>query len=194
MSHPTPLYILAGGRSSRFGSDKARALLDGRPLALHVLDMLRAWSPTSRATLIVRDPADWADHPIRALTDRRPDLGPLAGMEAALLDLSPDEPWCLIAPCDTLGVRPEWLDLLASARQPGDLASAFRDADAGRWHPLPLLLHRDAHPTIDRALTTRQLTAWRTLDALHARSTPSPPGWADLRRIDTRETLDMFER
>ena len=33
--------ILAGGQSSRFGSDKAAALHQGRPLINHVADALR---------------------------------------------------------------------------------------------------------------------------------------------------------
>ena len=35
-----PICILAGGTSRRFGSDKALAVLDGKPLLSHVLERL----------------------------------------------------------------------------------------------------------------------------------------------------------
>ena len=49
-------WILAGGLSSRFGSDKVLFLLDGRPLALRVADALRAAGLDPR--LVARHPRD----------------------------------------------------------------------------------------------------------------------------------------
>lgn len=65
--------VLAGGRSSRFGSDKALAMLDGRTLLDHTLAALR---PHCEAVIIVGR-ADIADWP-------RPDMGPLGGIAGAL--------------------------------------------------------------------------------------------------------------
>ncbi|MBO1753996.1 molybdenum cofactor guanylyltransferase [Allobranchiibius sp. CTAmp26] len=75
--------VLCGGRSSRFGSDKTRAPLDGRPLLDHVLDTL---------------PPDW---PIVAVGPRRTTArtvtwvreepafaGPLAALAAGLASLA----------------------------------------------------------------------------------------------------------
>lgn len=66
--------VLAGGRSSRFGSDKALAMLDGRSLLDHALAALRAHCD---AVIVVgRDEiADWP----------RPDMGPLGGIAGALI-------------------------------------------------------------------------------------------------------------
>ena len=65
--------VLAGGRSSRFGSDKALAMLDGQTLLDHTLAALR---PHCDAVVIVGR-ADLADWP-------RPDMGPLGGIAGAL--------------------------------------------------------------------------------------------------------------
>lgn len=66
--------VLAGGQSRRFGSDKAMALLDGKPLIAHVSDALAA--QTDAVIVVGRD---WA------VVDRPPGgLGPLAGINAAL--------------------------------------------------------------------------------------------------------------
>ena len=66
--------VLAGGRSSRFGSDKALAMLDGRTLLDHATATLR---PHCDAVVVVGrgDVADWPC----------PDMGPLGGMAGALI-------------------------------------------------------------------------------------------------------------
>jgi molybdopterin-guanine dinucleotide biosynthesis protein A len=66
--------VLAGGRSSRFGSDKAAALLEGRPLLDWALDALRPHC----GALAVSGPGGLADAP------GDPD-GPLSGIKAGLI-------------------------------------------------------------------------------------------------------------
>ncbi len=72
--------VLAGGISSRFGSDKAAALIAGKSLLDHVCDAL---SPQVDALAIVgRDCADRL-----SIGDRpSPDLGPLGGLSGALFE------------------------------------------------------------------------------------------------------------
>ena len=70
--------VLAGGRSRRFGSDKAAALLDGRPLLDHVVAALAV-----QVDAVVVCGRRHASQP--SLPDRPgPDLGPLGGLNAAL--------------------------------------------------------------------------------------------------------------
>ncbi len=66
--------ILAGGRSSRFGSDKACALLDGRPLLDHVREGL---APHVDAVVVIGRTGGIPDLP-------SPDLGPIGGIAGAL--------------------------------------------------------------------------------------------------------------
>jgi molybdopterin-guanine dinucleotide biosynthesis protein A len=68
--------ILAGGRSSRFGSDKALATLAGQTLLDHALAALRSHCD---AVIIVGRSTGIADWP-------RPDMGPLGGIAAALIE------------------------------------------------------------------------------------------------------------
>src|SRR3546814_5020197 len=66
--------VLAGGRSSRFGSDKALAMLGGRTLLDHAQAALR---PHCDALIVVGRGEGLADWP-------QPDMGPLGGVAGAL--------------------------------------------------------------------------------------------------------------
>lgn len=70
--------ILAGGRSSRFGSDKALATLDGRALIDRVAEGL---APQVDVVIVVGR----SHHALTAISDRPGrDLGPLGGIAGAL--------------------------------------------------------------------------------------------------------------
>ena len=70
--------VLAGGNSRRFGSDKAQALLDGRPFIEHAIDALAA--QCDAVVVVGRDMAGIACVPDRP----GPGLGPLGGIAGAL--------------------------------------------------------------------------------------------------------------
>ena len=102
--------ILAGGQSRRFGSDKASALLDGKPLLDHVADALRGQTKA----LVVAGRA-WPG--IESVTDLpSPGLGPLAGLAGAL-----DHAWrhdfdaVLSSGCDVIGLPENLAEQLGTA-------------------------------------------------------------------------------
>jgi molybdopterin-guanine dinucleotide biosynthesis protein A len=69
--------IIAGGKATRFGSDKAAALLNGRPLIEHVADGLRKQVDKLIVCGRVWPGMDCVeDNPF-------PDMGPLGGLNAA---------------------------------------------------------------------------------------------------------------
>jgi molybdopterin-guanine dinucleotide biosynthesis protein A len=77
--------VLAGGGSSRFGSDKLRAPYQGRPLLHHAIARV---SEVSRDVVVVLPPAaDGGDLPpgVRPAHDSTEGEGPLAGLHAGLL-------------------------------------------------------------------------------------------------------------
>lgn len=70
--------VIAGGRATRFGSDKGAALLHDRPLIEHAADAIASWVDN-----MVVCGRSWPGYV--ALDDRPgPDLGPLGGLAAAL--------------------------------------------------------------------------------------------------------------
>ena len=73
-------FILAGGKSTRMGTDKAFVLLEGRTLLARMLDLARQMTSNVH---IVGDPAKFAPF-APTIEDIFPGCGPLAGIHAAL--------------------------------------------------------------------------------------------------------------
>lgn len=73
-------YILAGGRSTRMGRDKALLELAGRPLIAHAIGLLRSIGFEPKIAGNRPDLSQFAS----CTPDNYPDCGPLGGIEAAL--------------------------------------------------------------------------------------------------------------
>ncbi len=89
--------IVAGGKSSRMGRDKAFVLLHGKPLIEHVLERIRPLGAT-HILLIANRPADYAYLGLPVYPDVLPEKGALGGIYSALTHSPTD--YCLIVACD----------------------------------------------------------------------------------------------
>ncbi len=143
-------FVLAGGQSSRFGSDKALAIRHGRSLLSHALKAIRglgldAWIVTPHA-------AAYGRYHARFVTDERPGRGPVEGVRVALHACT--SPWALILSVDMPGVtavslrsllefamRCEGSGRRSVGKGSAPLASCFRDR-LDRRHPFPGIYHR----------------------------------------------------
>ena len=102
--------VLAGGKSTRFGSDKALAELGGRTLIARAVDALAGWC--EYVVVVGRETA-----PAPTLPDwPLPGMGPLAGLAAAL-HLARDEGYQAVLSCgvDSAGLPDDLLTLLSPA-------------------------------------------------------------------------------
>jgi molybdopterin-guanine dinucleotide biosynthesis protein A len=94
-------FVLAGGRSERFGTDKARFVVQGVPMLLRVAQALSSTGFT--VTLVSRDDS-LGDLGLPILVEPPGPIHPLSGVLAALIGVGPTG-IALIAPCDL-----PWLD------------------------------------------------------------------------------------
>ncbi len=142
---PISAFVLAGGKSTRMGSDKAFLGLAGRPLIAHALTLAQAITPN---VTIVGDPAKFGSLG-EVIEDAYPGRGPLAGIHAALSSSGTE--WNLILAVDLPFVEPDFLAyLLAEAQAAGALVTLpFAD---GHLHPLCAVYHRDFLKHAERAL------------------------------------------
>ena len=140
-------FVLVGGRSSRFGSDKAAHAIDGRPMALLVAEAIR---PCVASVTLVGDASKYASFGLPAITDRTPRSGPLGGIVAALDHAC--APLCLIVACDMPRVGSAPLAaLLREAARTGADAVVPKTGD-GRLQPLCAVYAKRAAPPLARAL------------------------------------------
>lgn len=184
-----PAYILAGGKSSRFGSDKARVILDNEPLILHVRRLLEAFA--SSITVVADRPDKYADLGLHTLADLNPGLGPLSGLQTALKDLHDDQSWLLLCSCDAIVVKPHWIRQLMTARDREVDAAAFRGQD-GKWQPMPALYASRALPRVQDQLAADQRGMQQLLDRLDTARFRTPMDWPPLWQINSPADLAAY--
>lgn len=139
--------VLAGGRSTRMGVDKAFVDLGGRPLVEWVLDALE---PLTRSFVIVaNDLARFRAYEARArlVADDPPQGGPLAALRAGLRTAR--EPWAFATSCDAPFLQPAFVQRLARFARGHD--AALPGDPEERW-PLSAFYHRRCIPAMDRAV------------------------------------------
>jgi molybdopterin-guanine dinucleotide biosynthesis protein A len=171
-------YVLAGGRSSRMGTDKAFLQLAGQPLIALATKKLRLI--TGHAFILAGAPPG---NPALAqygslVCDSHPDCGPVGGIEAALRHTQHN--WNLILPVDLpflpVSLLIPWIDRITAGasiqpdRPRGSSmvrAAVFRAM--GEIQPSVLLVHRALAPLIGQAVVRGHRRIVRVLeDALLA--------------------------
>ncbi|MEL6983330.1 MAG: molybdenum cofactor guanylyltransferase [Actinomycetota bacterium] len=123
---PQPVVgaILCGGRSSRFGSDKALAPFGSSTVGGRIVSAMRD-AGIDPVVAIGGQAGDQLGVP--TVPDRRPGDGPLGGLATALLWASTG--WVLIAPCDLPLLAAEHVAMLLDGGAPDHRPMA--DADPG---------------------------------------------------------------
>jgi molybdopterin-guanine dinucleotide biosynthesis protein A len=152
-------FILAGGHSSRMGSDKALALFGGVPLIQVAVNTLAGAGLPARIAGSRSALGAFAEE----VPDAFPEAGPMSGIHAGLS--ASRAQWNLFLPVD-LPLMPA--SLLACMLQRASLTGAPVTAIRlnGRLEPFPVVLRRDVLPHIARRLeegNTACHKAWRTI-------------------------------
>ena len=146
---PFPLSgaILAGGRSSRMGRDKAFIPIHGHPLIAHQAALLRSLGIDD---LIIsgRPDIDYGIPDAHLVTDTVTDAGPLAGLAAILK--AARHPWVLVLAVDLPKLTPAYLQSLVKvgAGRVGVVPHGPRG-----YEPLAALYPRGLLPRVEAALS-----------------------------------------
>ena len=139
-------FILAGGKSTRMGSDKAFVELDGRTLLARALEIAHSLTHDVR---IVGDAAKFAAFgPV--VEDIFPGCGPLSGIHAALRSSHAD--LNLVLAVDVPFVTPAFLEFLVTCARSATYATVTVARSGHGWQPLCAVYRRDFANPAEAAL------------------------------------------
>jgi len=164
-------FILAGGNSTRMGTDKAFVMFEGRTLLARALEVCRTITSDVR---VVGDRKKFAPF-APVVEDVFPGCGPLAGIHAGLRDSETD--WNVVLAVDLPFVSPALLlFLVAQARESRAMVTVPRAGEG--WQPLCAIYRRAFADAAETALRAGRYK----IDALFDESLIRPVGEEDLRR------------
>jgi molybdenum cofactor guanylyltransferase len=153
-------YVLAGGKSSRMGQDKALMELAGKPLLAHAVIKLRRVCMDVHVLGANSEFAAFA--PI--VPDLHPDSGPLGGMEAALAQSVSD--WNLFMPVDMpflpSAFLHQWVRRTLIDEENGARLAMFTVDDVPQ--PTLAIIHRDVAPFVTSAVERSQFKLYPALE------------------------------
>jgi molybdopterin-guanine dinucleotide biosynthesis protein A len=170
------LLILAGGKSTRMGQDKAWLMLDGRPLVMRVID--RMLPLVDEVIVSTNQPAvfdAWLPSltvPARTVADRYRGAGPLAGLHAGLLMARCD--LVLALATDMPFVNPALIRYLAELATSADVDAVVPQVPSPETgqiglEPLHAIYRRTCLPAIEGCLIADQRRVVSFLDRVRLR-------------------------
>ena len=145
--------ILAGGRSTRFGSNKALAIVNGKPLIHNVADLMSGLF--QECLLVTNTPEEYDFLSLPMTSDRHKGSGPLAGIHAALQEVS--ETRAFVVACDMPNLSPELIQYLCSINEQ-DYDAIIPMLKKG-LEPLFGIYHKKALPVIEAHLQKKAKAA-----------------------------------
>lgn len=154
--------ILAGGQSTRFGSNKALAILDGQPIIAHGAGVLSQLF--SQRLLVTNSPGLYGFLNWPLTGDLLPGAGPLAGIQAALTTI--DTPFAFITACDMPWLNPALIRHLCTLAGAWDVILPWT---ANGPEPLHALYAKTALPIISESLVQGERKLQTVLATLKVR-------------------------
>ncbi|HEX5965943.1 MAG TPA: molybdenum cofactor guanylyltransferase [Pyrinomonadaceae bacterium] len=169
-------FILAGGASSRMGTDKSQLLLEDRTFVERIADTLLTVTDSIRLV------GGRQNSKLSTVADVYPQWGALGGLHAALSACQRD--WAIVVACDLPFVTAELFRSLASMR--GDHDAVVPVQPDGRPQPLAALYHVD--PCLRRTTELIEAGQRRPLDLLQSVNTR----WVDFSEIANLDQAQRF--
>lgn len=133
--------VLAGGKSSRFGKDKALIQLQSKPLVEWVMEAIA--KVVDEVILSLSSGSESYNFmkgfgtKVRIVMDTKPGLGPISGLYSSFREAKGD--YVAVAPCDSPFIQPELYTLLFNKAEGHDGAVPFIN---NFWEPLHAVYRR----------------------------------------------------
>jgi len=183
--------ILAGGASSRMGTNKALLLVDGVPIITRTYQIL---ARLFREVIIVTNmPEEYAFIPCRKVPDIHPGYGSIAGLQSALAHSTFSRTF--VTACDMPYLNPGLIRLLCTVDETADAVVPLNSE--GLREPLHAVYARSSLPAIDTAIAANDRSILHILDHVQTRlvgqdETGNTAG--DSTAFMNVNTMDEYER
>ncbi|MEG4802853.1 molybdenum cofactor guanylyltransferase [Microcoleus sp. ARI1-B5] len=186
------VIVLAGGQSSRMGTDKALLEIEGKSLLQRACEVaaaltpqvyvLTAWPDRYRSTLT---------EPSQFLVEYNPGTGPLVALAQGLTEIAAD--WILLLACDLplldAQIIQNWANQL-TAFAPSTLAVA--PYQKSRWEPLCGFYRQQSLPSLQSFIDQGGRSFQKWLNQIPA--IPLPVGEREALMLSNCNTLEEFEQ
>jgi len=149
--------ILAGGKSSRFGTDKGLAVFRNKPLIQHVITIA---NEISKDIFIISNNPVYQKFELPLFNDQFKSKGPLGGLHSALKNSAHEH--CFLMACDMPFLKPDLFHGLFKNRQHQAVVPVYQN----RPEPLCALYHRSALPLVEKHLREGKLKMTDTIEQL----------------------------
>ena len=191
-NHKIAVIVLAGGQSSRMGTDKALLEIDGKSLLQRACEVaavvtpqvyvLTAWPDRYRSTLTKKS---------KFLVEYNPGSGPLVALTQGLTKIAAD--WILLLACDLplldAQIIQNWASQL-TALPPSTLAIV--PYQNSRWEPLCGFYRQQSLPSLQRFIDKGERSFQVWLNQIQA--IPIPVGEKESLMLSNCNTLEEFEQ
>ena len=179
-SHPLNAcgVLLAGGQSSRMGTNKALLDFDGIPLIARLAQRFTAWF--SQVLVVTNNPEAYRFLGLPMVGDRIPGLGPLGGLEAGLSASRHD--LAFFAACDMPFLNESLVRFMVEQSPGHDIVVPRLD---GEYEPMHAVYSRSVLPAITDNLDNRRLKLLRIYDQARVREITE----AEVRQFGAPEKL-----
>jgi molybdenum cofactor guanylyltransferase len=166
--------ILAGGQSSRMGSDKALLNFHGEPQVVWLHQLLQSFCEHA----FVSGSREKIPYPFNFIEDHYETGGPMNGILSAFR-LHPDVAW-LVLPVDMPNVNVQVIDYLLEHRDDSKLASCFLNPINNDVEPLPIILEPVAYLLLLSRFMQKNESLHRFLKLPEINIIPAPDAkWLD---------------
>ena len=167
--------ILAGGSSTRIGSNKALTIVNGKPLIQNVADLVSGLF--QECLLVTNTPEEYKFLSLPMTYDRYKASGPLAGIHAALLQIS--TPRAFVVACDMPNLSPELMQYMCNIKEQGyDVIIPWLGKGQ---EPLFGIYHKNSLTHIETCLQNNEFQVTRALEGL------------SVRRVSEQEVLSITD-
>jgi len=165
--------VLAGGKSSRMGTDKSLMLLDGKPMIQHAIDAI---APLCSQVVISAGKDVYGFTGCEVWPDELPDHAPMIGIYTCLKRSRTD--LNIILSCDMPLVTTPLFHYLLSQSSTADATIASHDNEL--WEPLCGIYRKSAIPSLEKFISNHHFKLHDFLQSIV------------INAMDINESLDFY--